>query len=181
MKHKPLLPLEELKEFLDYNPDTGILTWKKKPCKNIKIGREAGSAPPNSPSSGGWRYRQFSFKGRRLYTHRVAYYMYHGVDPLEKQIDHINGNKLDNRIKNLRLATNQENQWNRSSLQRNNTSGKTGVTWYARHKKWVAQIEVSDNQKRKGYNLGYYTKKEDAIQARIEAEKKYFGDFRHGL
>ena len=184
MKYTLLPPLEVLKKYLDYNPDTGILTWKKVSNRRIKIGQEAGSAPPpNSPSRGGRCYRQFSFKGRNYYNHRVAYYMYHGVDPSEKhkQVDHINGNKLDNRIKNLRLATNQENQWNISSLQRNNTSGKTGVTWYARCKKWVAQIEVRDNQKRKGYNLGYYTKKEDAIQARIEAEKKYFGDFRHGL
>ena len=181
MKYTPLPPLEVLKEYLDYNPDTGILTWKKKLSKNTQIGREAGCAPP--PSRGGRCYRQFSFKRRNYYNHRVAYYMYHGVDPSEKQkqVDHINGNKLDNRIKNLRLATNQENQWNISSLQRNNTSGKTGVVWYERHQKWVAQIEVSDNQKRKNYNLGYYTKKEDAIQARIEGEKKYFGEFRHGL
>ena len=107
--------------------------------------------------------------------------MYHGVDPSEKQVDHINGDKLDNRIKNLRLVTNQQNQFNRSSLKINNTSGKTGVCWYKKYKKWVAQIEVRDNQKRKNYNLGYYTKKEDAIQARIEGEKKYFGEFRHGL
>ena len=176
MKHTPLPPLEVLKEYLDYNPDTGIITWKKKPHGRIKIGQEIGGCS----SSDRKYYRQFMFKGRNFYAHRVAYYMYHGVDPLEKQIDHINGNKLDNTIKNLRLATNQENQRNRR-LNKDNTSGKTGVTWHKTTKKWKAQIQVKVNQKRKNHNLGYYTKKEDAIQARIEAEKKYFGEFRHGL
>jgi len=70
MKHTPLPPLEVLKEYLDYNPDTGIITWKKKPHPRIKIGQEIGYCS----SSDRKYYRQFMFKGRNFYAHRVAYY-----------------------------------------------------------------------------------------------------------
>jgi hypothetical protein len=170
MKYKPLPPLEELKEFLDYNPDTGILIWKKKPDRRVKIGEAVGR-------DNGSGYLQTRYKRGFYLCSRLAYYIYHGVDPLQKQVDHINGNSLDNRIKNLRLATYSENGMNRVSLSRRNTSGFTGVYWNKRDKRWVARI----NPNRKQIHLGNFINKEDAIQARIEAEKKYFGEFRHGL
>ena len=169
MKHIPLPPLEELKEFLDYNPHTGIFTWKKRRPR-ITVGQEAGAA-------NGAGYRCIQLNRKKYLSHRLAYYMYHAVDPSEKQVDHINCNKEDDRIKNLRLATNQENQRNMSSLRRNNTSGKTGVSWCKRSQRWRSSIAVD----RKKICLGFFIDKEDAIQARIEAEKKYFGEFRHGL
>ena len=167
MKHRPLPPLEELKEFLDYNPHTGIFTWIKSMARRCKVGQVAGGKSVLG-------YFVISFNYKEYKAHRLAYYMYHNVDPSEKQIDHINGNRLDNRIKNLRLVTNQQNQFNRTSLNKSNTSGRTGVYWHKRQKKWQASIKTNS----KMTFLGYYTKKEDAIQARIEAEKKYFGKFR---
>ena len=167
MKAKPLPPLEELKEFLDYNPDTGVFTWIKKPHARIKVGQVAGSKISNG-------YLQMQLKGINYYAHRLAYYMYHGVDPLEKCIDHIDGDKANNKIDNLRLASYVQNQMNRVNLLSNNTSGYTGVSWNKKLKKWTAMIQVNKVYK----YLGLFTNKEDAIKVRREAEIKYFGDFR---
>ena len=167
MKNKPLPPLEELKEFLDYNPDTGIFTWIKKPSTKIKVGQVAGRANGNG-------YVRIQFKSINYYAHRLAYYMYHGVDPLENLVDHKYGDGSNNKIKNLRLANNSENGKNRINLPSDNTSGVIGVTWNKQAKKWKAQITINKVQK----YLGYFTNKEDAIKARREAEIKYYGDFR---
>ena len=166
MNNKPLPPLEELKEFLDYNPDTGIFTWKKQ-ISNLKVGQVAGTMSPMG-------YIQIRFKGSDYFAHRLAYYMYHGVDPLKNLVDHKYGDKSNNKIKNLRLATNLQNGANRVNLPSNNNSGAIGVCWDKKAKKWRAQIVVNKVQK----HLGYFINKEDAIKARREGEIKYFGDFR---
>ena len=167
MRYRPMPPLEELKEFLDYNPDTGIFTWIKKLNRRIKVGQVAGRAHGNG-------YIRIRFKGIDYFAHRLAYYMYHGVDPLENLVDHEYGDGSNNEIKNLRLANTSENGSNRVNLNRNNTSGAIGVCWHKRFKKWQAQIIVNKVYK----YLGSFTNKEDAIKARREAEIKYFGDFR---
>ena len=166
MKARPLPPLEELKEFLDYNPDTGIFTWIKG-RQSIKVGQVAGKANGNG-------YLRIRFKGIKYFAHRLAYYMYHGIDPLEKLVDHIDGDKSNNKINNLRLASKSQNAMNRINLASDNTSGVTGVYWYKKFKKWIATIQVNKVYK----YLGSFTNKEDAIKVRREAEIKYFGDFR---
>ena len=100
--------------------------------------------------------------------------MYHGVDPLEKMVDHKDKPTSNNKIDNLRLATNPQNQMNRVNLPSNNTSGVIGVCWNKKAKKWEAQIRVNKVQK----FLGYFINKEDAIKVRKEAEIKYYGNFR---
>lgn len=87
-------------------------------------------------------------------------------------IDHKNRNPLDNRLDNLRPCTVQQNSMNRS-IQRNNTSGVTGVYWSNTYNKWIATIKI--NGKRK--HLGYFKEKEDAIEARRQAEIIYFGEY----
>lgn len=89
-----------------------------------------------------------------------------------KRYDHINRNPLDNRKNNLRLATHQENMRN-CSVSKNNTSGFTGISWVEQKNKWKAYITIDYKQK----PLGYYVSKEDAIRARLIAEKEYFGEF----
>ncbi len=91
-----------------------------------------------------------------------------------KEVDHINTCGCDNRKVNLRLAT-QSEQGANGRLQLNNTSGITGVNWYKITGKWVARIMV--NGKRK--HLDYFEKFNDAVAARLKAEFKYFGEFRH--
>ena len=91
----------------------------------------------------------------------------------KKCIDHKNRNKLDNKLSNLRYATNSENQMNRSK-QKNNTSGITGVIFYKKTNKWLCNIKINGKLK----HLGLFSNKQDAIQKRIESEIKYFGKFR---
>ena len=86
-------------------------------------------------------------------------------------IDHINGDPFDNRRKNLRICRNGENARN-CKLSKNNTSGYVGVR-QEKSSRWCASIMVN----RKDINLGRYDTKEEAIRARQEAEKKYFGEF----
>ena len=167
MKAKPLPPLKELKEFLDYNPDTGIFTWIKKPNRRVKVGQVAGTMNNKG-------YIMISFRRSLYLAHRLAYYMYHGVDPLENLVDHENGGESNNKINNLRLANKSQNGTNHIKLRSDNTSGAIGVYWNKKLKKWVAWIVVNKVTK----HLGLFTNKEDAIKARREAEIKYYGDFR---
>lgn len=102
-----------------------------------------------------------------------------GITDANIQVDHIShppkpNHKVDNRKVNLRLVTNQQNQMN-NAIGKNNTSGKTGVSWDKARMKWEAYIWF-DRQK---IHLGRFANKEDAIIARKEAEKKYFGEYRY--
>lgn len=86
--------------------------------------------------------------------------------------DHINGNGLDNRRGNLRVATVSQNNQNRSK-QRNNTSNFKGVSWNKYAKKWHSRIWVNKQR----INLGYFDTPEDAAKAYLDAQKKYHGEF----
>ena len=98
-------------------------------------------------------------------------YIY-GVDPKEMEIDHINGDRSDDRIENLRLATRQQQQWNIQATA-SNTSGYKGVSYYKRTGKWRAYIQVNNKQK----SLGYFCTKENAYLAYTEAAKQLHGKF----
>ena len=112
--------------------------------------------------------------GRKYLAHRVSWAIYSGEWP-EHQIDHINGNKLDNRIANLRCATNQENGKNRA-IGTNNTSGAIGVFFRNRDLVWVAQVSINGKQK----HIGYFKSKDEAIQARANANLEYGYHANHG-
>jgi hypothetical protein len=94
-----------------------------------------------------------------------------GLD-ISNQIDHINGNRLDNRLINLRYATNSQNQCNRVKSNRNK-SGFKGVSWSSSHKKWCAQIMIN----RKLTNLGYYLTPEQAHEVYKVAAIQLHGVF----
>ena len=87
-------------------------------------------------------------------------------------VDHRNHNKADNRKNNLRIATDSQNNMNKSK-QSNNTSGVTGVVWYKFTNKWKSQIKING----KNIHLGYFSNFNDAVKARKEAEEKYFGEY----
>lgn len=92
--------------------------------------------------------------------------------PPGKQVDHINGNGLDNRRANLRLATASQQQQNRA-LGKNNTSGYKGVGWWPRQRRWHASIQYHGEI----IHLGYFKSKEAAARAYDRAARKYFGEF----
>jgi hypothetical protein len=92
--------------------------------------------------------------------------------PNNMVVDHINGNKLDNRRSNLRICTQAENQRNRGK-QRNNVSGHKGVTWYARTSKWRVSIVLN----KKHIHLGYFNLVSEAQKAYENAATEYHGEF----
>lgn len=102
-----------------------------------------------------------------VYLHRLIM-----NSPKDLQIDHINGNRLDNRKENLRVCTKSQNAMN-SKLARTNTSGYKGVNWDKRYNKWRARIKLNKKEK----HLGFFNNKEDAAKAYNEAAIKYFGEF----
>ena len=158
---------EYLKSLLDYNPETGKFIWRVSKSNYAKSRSEAGWI------SNGYRIIRIDGKGYR--AHRLAWLWYYGSWP-EDQIDHINHNRDDNRIENLREVSHIENHKNQS-LFCNNTSGHVGVHWYKTTKKWRAQIKANG---KKIISLGYFKEKEDAIKARKEAEAKYKFHKNHG-
>ena len=92
--------------------------------------------------------------------------------PNDKDVDHINHNKKDNRKQNLRIVSRQENMCN-TSMKSNNKSGVTGIHFDKRFGKWIAQI----GYKGKKIYLGSFLKFDDAVKVRKEAEEKYFGEY----
>ena len=156
-------PIQELQSLLKYDPETGHIYWIAKGRGRIKK-KEAGTQEING-------YRGILIKGKRIRSHIIAWALYNGKYP-ENQIDHINGVKSDNRICNLREATNSQNGKN-LPIKKNNTSGYPGV--YFRCGKWRVQIKV-DYQ---SISLGTYFNFNDAIEARKMAEVKYYGEWRH--
>ena len=129
-----LPPYEELAEWLLYCPETGRLTWRKDRWYNALAGTEAGSICPTT----GYRRIRLGQK-KKLQAHRVAWLLYYKVDPHPFEVDHIDTNRANNRIANLRLVTKQQNQFNRGENQ-NNTSGFKGV--YRHGNKWRAGARV---------------------------------------
>lgn len=107
------------------------------------------------------------------YTSRIIYLHREIIDaPKELEVDHKNGNTLDNTRNNLRTCFHFENSRNRK-LPRNNTTGAKGIWWYKKIKRWQVYIVVNYRQ----IYLGIFKNKTDAAQAYNHAAKKYYGQF----
>lgn len=164
---------------LAYNSDTGVLTWKPRPDEMFSspahakrwnssyAGKEAGTKTKIG-------YLTFGYGGKLHKAHRVAWILFYGKSP-SGQIDHINGNRADNRISNLREATPLMNMKNRST-NKNCRSGHRGVYWNKRESKWRAHIKDD----KKNLHLGYFDNFQDAVNARIAAEIKLGFHENHG-
>lgn len=105
---------------------------------------------------------------KQEYLHRILF------NKTDLFIDHINGNKLDNRKENLRVCNNADNLKNRVRLPKNNTSGILGVRFREDRNKWYAEIQCN---KEKIY-LGSFTSLEDAVKARLNGELEFFGKYK---
>jgi hypothetical protein len=152
---------EYLKSILNYNPDTGIFTWKI----NKSIGTKSNDIAGAINDKG---YVKISINSKGHSAHRLAWLYMNGVYP-PNQIDHINKVRSDNRFKNLRLATNKQNQEN-TSIRKDNSSGTTGINWRKDLEKW--QVRIQSHGKR--ITVGIYSGLELAIEAREKAEEKYY-------
>lgn len=162
MKHQ--ISAERLRKIYHYDPETGHWTHLI-PRQCVKAGTRAGSERHKVG------YTSLSADGRGYLAHRLAWLWVTGDWPAE-QIDHVNGNRGDNRWCNLRLATNGLNKAN-SCLPRNNTAGFKGIHRTHRGKPWRARITVNGER----ISLGSFDTKEEAAMAYAVAATRYFGEF----
>jgi len=161
-----MITQEELKELLNYNPETGIFTYKKKRAK-CTPGKIAGTYHVN-----GYTHIQLN---RKIYkAHRLAWLYVYGHFP--QFIDHINCDRGDNRLCNLREVNIYQNNHN-SKINKNNTSGIKGITWNKKAQKWCAQICANG----KSIYLGLFNDIDLAELVVQEARIKYHGKYaNHG-
>lgn len=180
---------ELCRQLLRYDPETGKLFWLPRPssmyhdtpclggvrtaqwaadCWNAKYaGKEAFTALSQG-------YHIGTILGLMMKAHRVAWAIVHGDWP-SQHIDHINGERSDNRIGNLRDVPNIENHRN-EGRSKNNKSGVNGVCWDKQTGKWRAQIKVNYQR----ICLGRHSRLADAIKARRDADARYGFSLRHG-
>ena len=158
---------------LRYDPDSGEFTW----LQDVKLRhggiRVAAGTRAGTELDSGYRVIQVWVNGKPkgLREHRLAWWFVHGEFP-KSQIDHINGDRRDNRIANLRLATNSQNMANRK-LNANSKSGVKGVCFHAGSQRWRARLQVNG----KRIHLGDYKNKEAAEIAYEAAAKRHFGEY----
>jgi hypothetical protein len=141
-KAKERPTIEELREYLDYDPETGVLRWKKRVSRHVLAGAIAGSAYPSG-------YLYIQLKGARMLAHRVAFAFLYGRWP-RPCCDHVNGNTLDNRACNLRECTVSQNSQNKRA-HRNNKSGVKGVSWSKQNQRWTAEVVRDGKAHRKSF------------------------------
>lgn len=127
--------------------------------------KEAGGMTPRG-------YKTIAYNNGHLLNHHAVWIMHNGDMPENMEIDHINGNPLDNRIENLRLASRSQNAFN-TSLRKDNKSGVKGVNWNKANNNWRARITVN----KKEIEIGSYETIEEAKLAIAAARIKYHGDY----
>ena len=143
-------------EFLDYDLETGVFTWKKRPSSRAAVGSQAGVIQTLG-------YRQITLRGQREYAHRLAWYFVYGEMPA-MEIDHVNRSRDDNRIANLRLCTHSQNCQNKAGI--------VGASFDKRREHWVSEIHA----KGKKFHLGSFDSK-DKARAAYQSAKIVHHDF----
>jgi hypothetical protein len=142
--------LEALRFNFTYDPESGEI-------KRIKGGRAFVSLDSHG-------YLQGRVNGVLVLAHRAAWALHYGTWP-DGQIDHINGQRDDNRLENLRIVSATDNARN-AKVRSDSSTGHPGVGWHSRYNKWIARIGIKGRQK----TLGYYASLADAVSARRAAE-----------
>lgn len=163
------MDIKILSNILDYDANSGVFTWKtgRGRYNGIK-GKRAGSLRKDG-------YRQIKIEGKYHKEHRLAWYIVFGVMP-KCEIDHINGNRADNSINNLREATKSENAHNRK-VNDNSTTKIKGVSFH----KLTGKYQATIMHKRISYYLGLYLTSADAENAvRTKREQLHGNYVNHG-
>ena len=150
------LTTEIVRELMDYEPETGVFTWRPRAMewfpsgRSCKIwntryaGKSAGSVKKNNSGYPRW---DICVLGKYHRASRLAF-LWMG-EPLPEEVDHLNGDSLDNRWANLLASNNAENQKNRS-MSRDNTSGINGVCWHKATGKWRSQVSINGKYRHLG-------------------------------
>lgn len=148
-----------IRDYLDYDPDTGEFTWIK-PKKGIRKDKRAGRVDRNG-------YRTICFDYKHYLAHRLAWWFIYEEWP-DGNLDHVNGDKLDNRIENLRIASVKQNGGNLVKYADSSSKYK-GVGWHSRDKKWRAYIS--------NRHIGYFPSEDEAALAYDKEAKREYGEF----
>ena len=159
----PALTQERLRELLAYDRETGDFRWR------ISKGAAGRGSSPRGVNPDG--YKRLMIDGRRYYQHSLAWLWIYGYLPA--RIDHINGDRADNRLCNLRECTRSENRAN-CRMYKNNRSGFKGV--YRRNNRWCAEVKW----KRRKHHLGSYSTPEEAYAKYCEGAALLHGEFHRG-
>ena len=160
MQKTTLQNLDRLHELLAYDKVSGVFTWK--------VGRPKSSKGAIAGSTDKFGYVSIRIDGVLQKAHRLAWFMHYGKLP-DKHIDHINGNKSDNRIENLRQADDFLNGQNQRRPHKDGCSGFLGVTFdkSKKLKPWKAQIYVNN----KVTHIGNFENSEDAHTAYVAVKR----------
>lgn len=161
-----MLTQERLKELLSYDPESGIFRWTTENKNGLQF------QPAGFVNSYG--YVHIWISGKRHLAHRLAWLYVFGEFPVGV-IDHINRNKADNRLCNLREVSQRENLENVVKARRNNKSGLLGAYFDTCKGRWVARITVKGRKVR----LGYFGSAEDAHSAYMAAKRKLHEGYVH--
>lgn len=160
-----MLTHSELLQLLSYDPDTGLLTRLTDNHRGQRIGSIAGSKHHSG-------YIEVMVKRVNYRAHRICWFHAYGVWPTH-DIDHINGDKADNRLCNLRDAPTLINAQNERRARKNSSSGLMGATFRKDRNKWIAAIRVNGKTKR----LGSFATPEEAHSAYLEGKRLYHAGF----
>jgi hypothetical protein len=158
---RKVITKEELDKILNYNPDTGAFLWNAATGPRAKKGTLAGNI---SKVDG---YVRIHINYKHYLAHRLAILTTYGKLPTY-EVDHINGNRADNSLNNLRLSTRKQNMEN-LSLPKSNTSGKLGASFHKATGKWRARIRIEGSCR----HLGLFDSAEAAHAAYCEAKSKF--------
>jgi len=160
-----MLTQEKLHQLFEYQD--GVLIRKITTCPTAKKGMKINSIEPRG-------YVVVNIQEKSYKVHRLIYMMFYGFMP--KMIDHIDGNKQNNKIENLREATHTQNLQNRPKY-KSNTSGYKGVSFHKKTKKWQASIRINNKQN----YLGLFKTPLDAYEVYCKEAKKYHKEFANVL
>lgn len=153
------LTAEKVRELLDYDPETGVFTWR------VAKGRKSKGMPAGCIDHYG--YVQIGIDGTRYKGHRIAWLIVTGAWPND-EIDHVNGVKNDNRLENLREANRFTNMQNLLRPMEGNTSKLLGVCWDTARQSFIAQIRVKGKNK----FLGRFADPSEAHAVYLDAKRR---------
>lgn len=157
VRNRAVCSFDEATALLRYYPETGIITWRENRSPGIKAGERAGTINSHG-------YDQICINGRAHLGHRLAWLLTHGYWPAA-MIDHIDGDRSNNRLSNLREATSAQNQANRGARKDSGT-GRRGVRFQKHSGKWAAQIQI-----------GSFNTAEEAHAAYLRMAEICYGEF----